>query len=378
MKKRLLSLIRKEFLHIIRDARSLYLAIGLPVVLVILFGYAITMDVRNIKIGIIDMDGTTVSRDLAARIEASPYFKVRFHSRSYSGFEELLQSGKIKLLLAIPSGLARDMQKGHDVTIQLLVDGSDNNTPHIALNYLNGMLQAFSLDILTQQLDFMGLAQSAAIPPVEVETRIWYNPDLRSVNFIVPGLIAFIMMILAAMLTSLTIAKEWENGTMEQLIASPARPLEIILGKLIPYFVLGLIQTALIIISGTWIFKVPLKGNLLLLFLVTGIFLICGLGIGLFISTVTRSQQLAFMLAIIFTMLPSFILSGFIFPISSMPKIIQYISHLVPAKYFLTIIRGIFLKGSDLSVFWPELVPLIIFSVVIVVGCIKRMKLSLE
>ena len=272
MKKRLLSLIRKEFLHIIRDARSLYLAIGLPIVLVILFGYAITMDVRNIKIGIIDMDSTTVSRDLAARIEASPYFKVRFHSRSYNGFEKLLQSGEIKLLLAIPSGLARDLERGHDVPIQILVDGSDNNTAQIALNYLNGMLQTFSLDILTQRLDFMGLAQSAAIPPVEAETRIWYNPDLRSVNFIVPGLIAVTMMILATMLTSLTIAKEWENGTMEQLIASPAKPLEIIFGKLVPYFVLGMIQTALIIVSGTWIFKVPLKGNLLLLFLVTGIF----------------------------------------------------------------------------------------------------------
>ncbi len=378
MKKRLFSLARKESLHIIRDARSLYLAIGLPVVLVILFGFAVTLDVRNIRMGIIDMDGSALSRDLAARIAASPYFQVRFRSRVYANFERRLMAGDIQILLVIPQNLARGMARGHDMPLQILVDGSDNNTAMISLGYLSGILQKFSLDAVSAMIRKEGFALPIAIPPIQSRTRIWFNPELSSANFIIPGLIAVIMMILASMLTSLTIAKEWENGTMEQLIASPARPFEIIVGKLIPYFGLGLVQTALIVLPGVLIFNVPLKGNLPLLFLVTGIFLICGLGTGLFISTVTRSQQLAFMLSIIFTMLPAFLLSGFIFPISSMPKLIRMITGAVPAKYFLTMIRGIFLKGSSLNVLWPDLIPLTGFAVVIILGCIKRMRLSLE
>lgn len=378
MKKRLFSLARKESLHIIRDARSLYLAIGLPVVLVILFGFAVTLDVRNIRMGIIDMDGSALSRDLAARIAASPYFQVRFRSRVYANFERRLMAGDIQILLVIPQNLARGMARGHDMPLQILVDGSDNNTAMISLGYFSGILQKFSLDAVFAKIRKEGFALPIAVPPIQSRTRIWFNPELSSANFIIPGLIAVIMMILASMLTSLTIAKEWENGTMEQLIASPARPFEIIVGKLIPYFGLGLVQTALIVLSGVLIFDVPLKGNLLLLFLVTGIFLICGLGTGLFISTVTRSQQLAFMLSIIFTMLPAFLLSGFIFPISSMPKLIRMITGAVPAKYFLTMIRGIFLKGSSLNVLWPDLIPLTGFAVVIILGCIKRMRLSLE
>ena len=378
MKKRLFSLARKESLHIIRDARSLYLAIGLPVVLVILFGFAVTLDVRNIRMGIIDMDGSALSRDLAARIAASPYFQVRFRSRVYANFERRLMAGDIQILLVIPQNLARGMARGHDMPLQILVDGSDNKTAMISLGYLSGILQKFSLDAVSAMIRKEGFALPIAIPPIQSRTRIWFNPELSSANFIIPGLIAVIMMILASMLTSLTIAKEWENGTMEQLIASPARPFEIIVGKLIPYFGLGLVQTALIVLPGVLIFNVPLKGNLPLLFLVTGIFLICGLGTGLFISTVTRSQQLAFMLSIIFTMLPAFLLSGFIFPISSMPKLIRMITGAVPAKYFLTMIRGIFLKGNSLNVLWPDLIPLTGFAVVIILGCIKRMRLSLE
>jgi len=377
MANRILPLMRKENLHILRDPRSLYLAIGLPVIMVILFGYAITLDVSHVHLGIIDQDSTSLSRDLIFRLGASDYFDIIYQSNSFSGSEKLLDDGRVKILIGIPSGFSKDLMRGKNIPLQLLIDGSDNNTAQIALGYISSIVRTFSSKIILDKLNKHGTAPEG-IPPMDVEPIVWFNPDLRSTNFIVPGLIALIMMVLSAMLTSLTIAREWENGTMEQLISSPAKPIEIITGKLIPYFVLGMFQTLLIILIGTLLFRVPLKGNLLFLFFITAVFLVCGLGIGLLISTVTKSQQLAFMISVIFTLLPSFLLSGFIFSISSMPKIIQIISYLVPAKYFLTVLRGIFLKGNGLAVLWPEVVPLILLASLVIMACVKRLKLTLE
>jgi len=377
MANRILPLMRKENLHILRDPRSLYLAVGLPVIMVILFGYAITMDVNHVHLGIIDQDSTSISRDLIFRLGASDYFDIIYQSHSFSGSEKLLDDGRVKILIGIPSGFSKDLMRGKNIPLQLLIDGSDNNTAQIALGYISSIVRTFSSKMILDKLNKQGPAPEG-IPPVDVEPIIWFNPDLRSTNFIVPGLIALIMMVLSAMLTSLTIAREWENGTMEQLISSPAKPIEIITGKLIPYFVLGMFQTLLIILVGTILFRVPLKGNLLFLFFITAVFLVCGLGTGLLISTVTKSQQLAFMISVIFTLLPSFLLSGFIFSISSMPKVIQIISYLVPAKYFLTVLRGIFLKGNGLAVLWPEVVPLILLASLIITACVKRLKLTLE
>ena len=377
MANRILPLMRKENLHILRDPRSLYLAIGLPVIMVILFGYAITLDVSHVHLGIIDQDSTSLSRDLIFRLGASDYFDIIYQSNSFSGSEKLLDDGRVKILIGIPSGFSKDLMRGKNIPLQLLIDGSDNNTAQIALGYISSIVRTFSSKIILDKLNKHGPAPEG-IPPMDVEPTVWFNPDLRSTNFIVPGLIALIMMVLSAMLTSLTIAREWENGTMEQLISSPAKPIEIITGKLIPYFVLGMFQTLLIILIGTLLFRVPLKGNLLFLFFITAVFLVCGLGIGLLISTVTKSQQLAFMISVIFTLLPSFLLSGFIFSISSMPKIIQIISYLVPAKYFLTVLRGIFLKGNGLAVLWPEVVPLILLASLVIMACVKRLKLTLE
>jgi len=377
MANRILPLMRKESLHILRDPRSLYLAIGLPVIMVILFGYAITMDVTHIPVGIVDQDNTSISRDLIFRLEASDYFDILYQMNASSDQEKFLDDSRVKILVGIPSGFSKDLMKGKNTPLQLLVDGSDNNTAIIALGYISSIIQEFSSRIILDKLNKQG-AIHGGIPPVDVEPRVWFNPDLRSTNFIVPGLIAVIMMVLSAMLTSLTIAREWENGTMEQLISSPAKPMEIIIGKLIPYFVLGMFQTLLIILIGTLLFIVPLKGNLLFLFFITAVFIVCGLGIGLLISTVTKSQQLAFMISVIFTLLPSFLLSGFIFSISSMPKVIQIISYLVPAKYFLTVLRGIFLKGNGLAVLWPEVVPLVLLASLVILACAKRLKLTLE
>jgi len=378
MKSRVLPLMRKEFIHILRDPRSLYIAIGLPLVLLILFGYAITFDVNHIPVAVINQDDSSLSRDLISRVQASEYFDLRYLSNEYTKLERLLDEGKVKIILVIPLHFYRDLSKGKNKPLQFLIDGSDNNTALIALGYLSKIIQVFSSNIVLEGLNKQGNLLLKELPAIDVKTRVWYNPGLRSTNFIVPGLIAVVMMILAAMLTSLTIAREWETGTMEQLIATPTKPLEIIIGKLTPYFFLGLIQMTLVVLTGTLLFKVPFKGNIFFLFVVAGLFLVCGLGIGLFISTGTKSQQLAFMLAIVLTMLPAFLLSGFIFPISSMPRIIQFFSYFVPAKYFLISLRGIFLKGNGLSVHWPEVLFLLIFGLLIILACTKRLKLSLE
>ncbi|MCK4431921.1 MAG: ABC transporter permease [Candidatus Aminicenantes bacterium] len=378
MRNRILPLTRKETLHILRDPRSLYLAIVLPVVLLILFGYAITFDVRHIPVGIIDQDSSFLSRDFISRVKGSEYLDLVYLSNSSSGLESLLDKGKVKAILIIPHRFSRDLSKGKDAPLQLLIDGSDNNTAQIALGYISGIVQIFSSNIILEKLNKQGAILQAGILPIDVRPRIWYNPDLSSTNFIVPGLIAVVMMILAAMSTSLTIAREWEIGTMEQLIATPAKPHEIIIGKLIPYFFLGIIQISLVVLVGTLLFNVPLKGNIFFLFCVSGVFLICGLGIGVLISTITRSQQLAFMFSVLFTFLPSFLLSGFIFPISSMPRIIQFFTYLVPAKYFLIVLRGIFLKGTGLTILWPEVVSLFAFASLILLACAKRLRLSLE
>lgn len=378
MRNRILPLTRKETLHILRDARSMYLAIVLPVVFLILFGYAITFDVRHIPVGIVDQDSSFLSRDFISRVKGSEYLDLVYLSNSSSGLESLLDKGKVKAILIIPHRFSRDLSKGKDAPLQLLIDGSDNNTAQIALGYISGIVQIFSSNIILEKLNKQGAILQAGILPIDVKPRIWYNPDLSSTNFIVPGLIAVVMMILAAMSTSLTIAREWEIGTMEQLIATPAKPHEIIIGKLIPYFFLGIIQISLVVLVGTLLFNVPLKGNIFFLFCVSGVFLICGLGIGLLISTITRSQQLAFMFSVLFTVLPSFLLSGFIFPISSMPDIIQFFTYLVPAKYFLIVLRGIFLKGTGLGTLWPEVVSLFAFASLILLACAKRLRLSLE
>jgi ABC-2 type transport system permease protein len=378
MKNRTIPLLKKETLHILRDPRSLYLALGLPIVLLVLFGYAITFDVKNVPLAVVDLDSTVLSRDLLSKIQASPYFELKYQLDSSAGSEILLNRGDVRFVLVIPARFSHDLSTRQKTSLQLLVDGSDNNSAQIAIGYMSGLIRMFSSQIQIENIRQLGTERPLRLPPFEVEPRVWFNPDLRSTNFIVPGLIAVLMMVITAMLTSLTVAREWEAGTMEQLIAAPIRPFEVILGKLFPYYVLGLLQTFLIVLIGRILFDVPFRGNPLFLFLVSSLFLICGLGIGLYISTATKSQQLSFMLSILLTLLPAFLLSGFIFPISSMPRLIQFISFVVPAKYFLTVLRGIFLKGNGLAPHLQEVGVLFVFALAVVVACARKFKLSLE
>jgi ABC-2 type transport system permease protein len=378
MSRRICPLMRKEALHIRRDPRSLYLAIGLPVIMLLLFGYAITLEVRHMPVGIVDQDASSAGRALTSAVTSTGYFRLRLLAADFEGAVRALDDGTIKVLLVIPSGFAKRLARAETAPVQLLVDGSDSNSALIAMGYLAQIIQTFSRTIVIERAQALGGSAPAALPGLDLRLRVWFNPDLTNTYFIVPGVIAIVMMIMAVMLTSLTVAREWETGTMEQLIATPARPFEIVLGKLVPYFILGLVQLALVIVIGRALFGVPLKGNILFLLGVSCLFLICGLGQGLLLSVATRSQQLAFMLSFLTTLLPTYLLSGFVFPIASMPPLIRLVTRLVPARYYLEIIRGIFLKGTGPAALWSEIGPLALFALVIVVLCARKMKLRLE
>jgi len=378
MMRRIPPLARKEALHIRRDPRSLFLAIGLPIILVLIFSYAINYDIRHAPIGVLDQDRTVLSRDLISRTQSNEYFDLRVLLDDYAQADGLLKTGLVRLVIVIPANFAKDVERGADAAVQLLVDGSNNNTALITLGYVSKLIQKFIADIFAERLASRGGPAAGGIPMVEARTRVWYNPELKTTNFIVPGLFAVVMMVMTAMLTSLTVAREWENGTMEQLISSPVRGGEIIIGKLIPYFGLGMIQVLLIVLTGTFVFGVPLRGNLLGLFTVCAVFLFCGLGIGLLVSIIAKNQQLAYTVAILTTMLPAFLLSGFISPIASMPRIIQIVTYIVPARYFLTALRGIFLKGYGFGQIWTEIAILAAFAALVFIAALKRLKLRLE
>lgn len=376
--RRVLPIARKEALHIRRDPRSLFLAIGLPIILVLIFSYAINFDLRHAPIGVLDQDRTVLSRELISRTRSNEYFDLRILLDDYAQADGLLKRGVVKLVIVIPVDFAKAVDRGAGAAVQLLVDGTNNNTALVTLGYVSKLIQKFIGDIFADRLAGQGGLRSSGVPMVEPRIRVWYNPELKSTNFIVPGLFAVVMMVMTAMLTSLTIAREWENGTMEQLISSPVRGGEIIIGKLIPYFGLGMVQILLIVLTGTLVFGVPLRGNLLGLFTVCAVFLFCGLGIGLFASIITKNQQLAYTLSILTSMLPAYLLSGFISPIASMPKIIQLVTYSVPARYFLTALRGIFLKGYGFGQIWTEIAILAAFAVFFFLASLNCLKLRLE
>jgi ABC-2 type transport system permease protein len=377
MRRRVLALMRKEALHIRRDPRSLYLAVGLPVIMLLLFGYAITLEVRRMPVGVIDQDGSPAGRELIARVTSTGYFELKRLSADFGGAVRALDDGTVRIFLVLPHGFAKALARGENASVQLLVDGSDSNSALIAMGYLSQIIQDYSRSILLERIRSRG-GELTALPGVDMRTRIWYNPDLKNAYFVVPGVIAVVMMIMAVILTSLTVAREWETGTMEQLIATPARPFEIVLGKLLPYFVLGLVQMTLVVLFGRLLFRVPLRGNLLFLFGISCLFLICGLGEGLLISVAAKSQQLAFSLSILTSLLPTYLLSGFAFPIASMPPFIRAVTAIVPARYYLAAIRAVFLKGTGPAALWSEIGPLALFAVVIVALCARKMKLRLE
>ncbi|MEZ4585487.1 MAG: ABC transporter permease [Gemmatimonadales bacterium] len=339
---RLLAVARKEVVQLRRDTRSLVLAFLLPVLLLILFGYAITWDVTDIATVVVDHDQSARSRELVDAFRSSRYFTVGRALSQTTEIAPLLDRGSAQLALVIPPRFGADLEAGRPAPLQAVVDGSDANTAGIVLNYTQGVVRTYDARVR--------LAGRTATPVVAVRSRVWYNEELRSRNMIVPGLVAVIMMIIAAMLTSLTIAREWERGTMEQLAATPVTRTEVVLGKLLPYLAIGLFDVAITSLLGVWLFQVPFRGDPALLTILTTAFIVGALGLGMFISAAVRSQLLATQVAMVLTFLPAFLLSGFMYAVDIMPRPLQAITYLVPARYFLVVTRGIFLKGVGIEV----------------------------
>lgn len=378
MRRRLQALMRKEFLHVWRDPRTLYLAIGMPAMLTLLFGYAITLDIIHIPFGVLDQDQTAQSRELVSRFGETRYFTLTALTQDEGVMRRLLERGKTKLFLVIPPGYAKRLERGQASPVQILLDGSDSNQGVVALGYARAIAQTVTGDLFLAGAKQAGLSDlEERVPPLEPRTEALFNPELKSEVFVVPGLIAVIMMMMGAMLTALTVSREWEQGTMEQLLVTPARPLEIVLGKTAPYFLLGLVEMATVILVGMVFFHVPFHGNPLLLLLFSVPFLLTSLGIGLLISIAARSQQLATQLSYLVSMLPSLILSGFMFPIQSMPRAVQYFTVIVPAKYFIIVLRGILLKGNGFLDLWHEGLALLLFALTITLLCARRFRTRL-
>ena len=368
---RIRALAHKETIHIVRDARVIYLALGLPVVLLALFGYAVSFDLDRLPIGVVDHDGTPASRRLMDAMSASSAFRIAVRLSDPREVRAYFRRGELKAALVIPEGYARGLARGEVVSPQLLLDGADGTTTGIGLGYAAGISQSETQRLLAET----GLELE---PPISLRTRVRFNPGMRSSRFIVPGLIAVILSIMAVLLTALTVAREWERGSMEQLFATPVRRVEVILGKLLPYVAIGMVQVLLVVTVGAWLFGVPVVGSLWLLFGAALLFLIGMLGQGLLISVVTRSQQLATLLGVMTSMLPTLLLSGFLFPIENMPLWLRVISHAIPGRYFIVALRGILLKGNGFDVLWPELLALAVFAMAMIAFSTGRFRRRLD
>jgi ABC-2 type transport system permease protein len=363
---------RKELLHIIRDPRSLMAALTQPVMVLLLFGYALSLDVDRIPAMIYDADRSAESQKLVQEFRGSRYFQIVDEVDSYKPIERAMDQRRILVGIAIPSDYSRNLLQGKEAPVQVLLDGSDSNTASIAQGYADGLIQTYARHAREDAQSMR--AGSVQQLPVDTQVRVWYNTDLVSRNYIVPGLIGVITMIIAALLTSLTIAREWDNGTMEQLLSTPVRPAELVLGKLAAYFALGITDMVIAVVIGALVFDVPLKGSIVLLFAASCICLFGALCWGIMISAVARTQLLAYQMGVTSSFLPAFLLSGFIYSIGNMPEVIQAVSYIVPARYFVTILKGIFLKGVGLDVLWLEMILLSVYALAVFFLATRRMR----
>ncbi len=361
---RIKAIVKKELIQIWRDPLSLAMAFLMPVILLFIFGYAISLDVNNLTTIVYDRDKSSLSRELISGFSASGYFTVIHNAERQDDIDKYIDSGRVRVALWIPEDFSKNLITGKKAELQVIVDGSDSNIATIALGYISAVSELYSKRI-------MG---SLITPVIDYRLRVWYNPELKSRNFITPGLIAVIMAVIAALLTSLTIAREWERGTMEQLISTPIKTPELILGKLIPYFIIGFIDVMMSVLIVVYLFQVPLVGNVFLLMVFSSLFLFGSLSFGILISIIARSQLVASQIAMVTTFLPAFLLSGFMFAISNMPQPLQILTHIIPARYFVTMLKGIFLKGNTFTLLIMETVLLSIFGVVVFIIANKKFK----
>jgi len=361
-------IIGKELRHILRDPRSLVIAIIMPIMMTLLYGYAINLDIKNIRLAVLDYDRTSASRDLAARFHHSAYFTRPLAEAALSDPEAALKRGDAHAVLIIQPGFAEALRDLAPYQLGLSLDGADANLSSAAAGYSNIIIRQFLAD---------QLPDGATLPGVTLSQRVLYNPDLKSSHFFVPGLIAVILMMISALLTSITIAREKESGTMEQLLSAPVRSHQVILGKVIPYIGLALVDGILVLVIGVFHFGVPFAGSMALLTVFGLVYITAALSLGILISALVRTQQVAMMAALVVTVLPSVMLSGFIFDIKNMPPMLQAITYIVPARYFLLIIRGVMLKGSGLAVLWVQAATLIALTAVLLTAAAKRFKMKI-
>jgi ABC-2 type transport system permease protein len=366
---RLFAIAKKETIQLRRDARSLGLAFLLPVILLLLFGSAITTDIRQIKLAVLDRDNSAESRRLVDAFARSDYFVLERTLATPAEAEALIDRGVVRVALVIPERFAADLSARRPSEVEVVLDGSDAKTATIAMGYANAIAQRYSTTVL--------MGARTVRPAARAETRVWFNESLDGRAMVVPGLIAVIMSIISAMLTSLTIAREWERGTMEQLAATPERRVEVIFGKLLPYLAIGIIDVAVALLTSLYVFDVPFRGSLLLFSLSSLIFLLGVLGLGILISIKLKSQLLATQASIFATYMPALLLSGFFFALSSMPKLLQWISNVIPAKYFVSVTRWLFLRGVGIDVVWAPLLGLSIYAVFVLAMGVKHFKKEL-
>ena len=375
MLERIKHMLIKEFIQVFRDPRMKGMIFMMPVIQLLIFGYAVTTDVRHVATGLYDLDNSSASRELVQRFTESEYFDITTVISNPEDLNVLFDRSDVQAVLQINKGFENDLAAGKTAALQVIVDGTDSNTARIVLDYSSSITRQFSAEILQSRLSRLRGVTAAPVS-VTLETRAWFNDNLESRNFYVPGVIALLVMLITLMLTSMAVVRETEIGTMEQIMVTPITPIEFILGKTVPFAIIGFFDVFLITLVGVFWFEVPIRGSLLLLFGCTGLYLLSTLGIGLLISTVCQTQQQA-MMSVFFFFQPALLLSGFVFPIANMPEAVQWLTYLNPLRYFLVIVRGIFLKGVGSDVLWPQMAALAMIGISVLVLASMRFRKTL-
>jgi ABC-2 type transport system permease protein len=372
MWERILTMLRKEFRSVFRDPRMRMVIFGVPVLQTLIFGYAVTMDVRHVRLVLLDRDRTPASRTLVARFTGSDYFDVVAQVDTEAAATRLIDASAAAALLQINAGYEAALHAGRPAPVQLVVDGSDSNTARLVLNYSSVIASTYNNELVLDAA-MRRAGRTVAAGSVDLRSRAWFNENLESRNYFVPGVMAILVMLISLMLTGMAIVREKEVGTIEQIMVTPIRPLEFILGKFAPFIVIGFVDVLLVTLIGVYWFEIPIRGSFALLLLGTACFLLTTLGIGLFISTVSSTQQQA-MMTTFFFFFPAMLLSGFIYPIANMPPVVQALTYLNPLRYFLVIIRGVFLKGIGFELLWPQVVALLVLGLAVMAFAVSRFR----
>jgi ABC-2 type transport system permease protein len=374
---RLRAMLVKEFIQVFRDKRTRFLLFGPPIIQMVIFGYAATLEIQHVPMAILDYENSQVSRDFVSRFQGSRYFDVREQTLDRARVRRMVDHGDVLLVVQVNAGFSEQLRKGQTAQVQVILDASNSNTALVSLGYVNQIASKFAGDYQAEMLDRTSPAIMKQIPSIVLERQPWFNPDLRSQWYFVPGVMGNLITLVIVLLTAFAVVREREIGTLEQIMVTPIGQAEFILGKTIPFFLIGLFDAALITAVGTFWFRVPLRGSLLVLLAGTVLYLFCALGVGLLISTISENQQQA-MVSAFFFLMPAIIFSGFASPISSMPGGLQVLTYADPLRYFIVILRGVFLKGVGFDVLWPQMASLAVFAVLILLASVLRFHKSLD